>query len=71
MAGDIFAADKHIIYSPVPGMNSFCEIGQQWTGEDWELSWQLTNCMSIMTNNWFHQKVLAPRPPIHPQILIV
>ena len=57
--------------SPVYGMNWFCGIGQQWTGEDWELSWQLTNRMSIMTNNWFHWKVLAPIHPIHPQILIV
>ena len=34
MAGDIFAADKHIIiYSLVSGMNCFCGIGRQWNGE--------------------------------------
>ena len=49
MAGDIF--DKH---SLVSGMKWFYGIGM---GDNWELSWQLTNHMSIMTSNWFHQKV--------------
>ena len=55
MAGDIFAADKHVIfYIQSCFWNEqycFCEIRRQWTGEDWEQSWQLTNRMSTMINN--------------------
>ena len=38
MAGDIFAADKHIYTIQSCSRKEqycFCEIRRQWTGEDW------------------------------------